>query len=125
MANPDRDSTYRDDTTTNRTVYSRRSNATGWFVGIVVALALLAIGFLVFNANTGPATTTVDTTVTPAPATDTMITEPAPATDTTTNEMTTAPAAEVPADTAAPATDTTATDPAVTPVEEAPAPVAE
>ena len=120
MATPERDTTYRDDATTNRTVYSQRSNATGWFVGIVVALALLAIGFLVFNANTGP--TTVDTTVTtPAPATDTMVTEPAPATDTTTNEMSVAPATDEPAaDATAPAA---ADDPAVTPVEEAPAPV--
>lgn len=31
------------------------SNSTGWFVGIIVALALLAIGYLVFSANSGPA----------------------------------------------------------------------
>ena len=40
---------------TNRTVYSRESNSTGWFVGIIVALALLAIAYLVFSANSQPA----------------------------------------------------------------------
>lgn len=30
------------------------NNSTGWFVGIIVALALLAIGYLVFSANSGP-----------------------------------------------------------------------
>jgi hypothetical protein len=33
-------------------VYTRESNGTGWFVGIIVALALLAIGYLVFSAST-------------------------------------------------------------------------
>ena len=32
----------------------RSSASTGWFVGIIVALALLAIGYLVFSANSGP-----------------------------------------------------------------------
>ena len=32
-------------------VYTRESNSTGWFVGIIVALALLAIAYLVFSAN--------------------------------------------------------------------------
>ena len=32
----------------------RSSANTGWFVGIIVALALLAIGYLVFSANSGP-----------------------------------------------------------------------
>lgn len=38
-----------------RAVYTRESNGTGWFVGIIVALALLAIGYLVFSANERPA----------------------------------------------------------------------
>ena len=32
-------------------VYESRGDGTGWFVGIIVALALLAIGYLVFSAN--------------------------------------------------------------------------
>jgi len=32
------------------------SNSTAWFVGIIVALALLAIGYLVFSANSQPKT---------------------------------------------------------------------
>lgn len=32
-------------------LYAERDNGTGWFVGIIVALALLAIGYLVFSAN--------------------------------------------------------------------------
>ena len=55
MANPDRDTVYTNDGI-NRTVYSRESNSTGWFVGIIVALALLAIGYLVFSANSCPST---------------------------------------------------------------------
>lgn len=31
--------------------YDDGSSSTGWFVGIVVALALLAIAYLVFSAN--------------------------------------------------------------------------
>lgn len=31
--------------------YERENRNTGWFVGIIVALALLAIGYLVFSAN--------------------------------------------------------------------------
>lgn len=31
--------------------YLRQSSGSGWFVGIIVALALLAIGYLVFSAN--------------------------------------------------------------------------
>jgi len=53
MAIPERDTVYSNDGT-NRTVYSRESTSTGWFVGIIVALALLAIGYLVFSANSGP-----------------------------------------------------------------------
>lgn len=44
----------------NRTVYTRDTDGTGWFVGIIVALALLAIGYLVLND--GPTTVQVNTT---------------------------------------------------------------
>lgn len=46
----------------NKSVYTRESSATGWFVGIIVALALLAIGYLVFSANQGPSTPAAQTT---------------------------------------------------------------
>ena len=104
MANPDRDTVYTNDGT-NRTVYTRESNSTGWFVGIIVALALLAIAYLVFSANSQPGTTSVDVNNTPAVTTpaapaDTTTTPMAPATtDTTTTPAVTAPTA--------PATDTT------------------
>ncbi len=53
----------------NGTIYTRESNSTGWFVGIIVALALLAIAYLVFSANPEPATATPPTaTTTSAPA---------------------------------------------------------
>ena len=95
MAAPERDTVYTNDGT-NPTVYSKESNATGWFVGIIVALALLAIGYLVFSANNGPATptTTVDVNNTPAvtaPA-DTAPMVEAPAVDTTTTPSVAAPA---------------------------------
>lgn len=116
MANPERDTVYTNDGT-NRTVYSRESSSTGWFVGIIVALALLAIGYLVFSANSGPDTTstTVTTTETPmvAPETTPAPTMEAPATGTDTTPMTEAPAVD------APATDAPATDAA--PATEAPA----
>lgn len=70
MATPERDNVYTNDG--NRTVYTRESNGTGWFVGIIVALALLAIGYLVFSANSGP-TTSVDVNGAP------VVTDPAPA----------------------------------------------
>ena len=120
MAIPERDTVYTNHA--NRTVYTRESSGTGWFVGIIVALALLAIGYLVFSANSGPSTT-VDVNAAPAgieaPADTT--TAPAP--------MTEAPAA--PAATTAPMTEAPAVDaaPATTPAVEAPAatpaPVAE
>ena len=105
MATPDRDTGYTTDGAT-RTTYTRESSATGWFVGIIVALALLAIGYLVFSANSTPSTTNVDVNSTPAvtaPA-DTSVTPStsAPAaTDAT--PMTEAPAAPVDAAPAAPA----------------------
>ncbi|HWB99330.1 MAG TPA: hypothetical protein VG672_21625, partial [Bryobacteraceae bacterium] len=58
MADPDRDTVYGSDR--NRTIYTRESNSTGWFVGIIVALALLAIAYLVFSANSQPSSTTVN-----------------------------------------------------------------
>ena len=123
MAIPERDTVYSNDGT-NKTVYSRESSSTGWFVGIIVALALLAIGYLVFSANSGPSTpagTSVDVNNTPAvtaPAdtgtTPAPMTE-APATSTETTPM--APAAEPAAPAAAaPAADApAATAPAAEP----------
>jgi len=131
MAIPERDTVYSNDGT-NKTVYTRESSSTGWFVGIIVALALLAIGYLVFSANSGPSTpasTSIDVNNTPAitaPA-DTApapMTE-APATGTETTPM--APAAEpaAPAVDAAPAADApVVTEPApAAPAATEPAPV--
>ena len=95
MANPDRDTVYSNDGT-NRTVYTRESNSTGWFVGIIVALALLAIAYLVFSANSQPSTTTVNNT--PA-ATTTTPAAPADNTTTTTTTTPMAPATTAPATT--------------------------
>ena len=112
MAIPERDTVYNNDT--NRTVYTRESSGTGWFVGIIVALALLAIGYLVFSANSGPSTTvdvnsapvtteaTADPALAPAPMTEAPAVDAAPATE--------APAVEAPATEAAPAA-----EPATTP----------
>lgn len=111
MATPERDTVYTRDG--NRTVYTRESNGTGWFVGIIVALALLAIGYLVFSANSGPSTTVdvngapavespmTDPAIAPAPMTEAPATETAPATDA-------APMTEAPAVDAAPAAETPA-----------------
>ena len=119
MAIPERDTVYSNDG--NRTVYTRESSGTGWFVGIIVALALLAIGYLVFSANSGPSTS-VDVNGAPmteapaAPATDAapMTEAPAaPATDAA--PATEAPAVEAPATDAAPATEAPAAEPAVEP----------
>lgn len=100
MATPERDTVYTNDGA--RTVYTRESSGTGWFVGIIVALALLAIGYLVFSANSGPATS-VDSA---APAVESSV-----APEATTAPMTAAPAAVAPAETA----------PASAPAETAPA----
>ncbi len=86
MAMPERD-IYTSDGVT-RTSYARESNATGWFVGIIVALALLAIGYLVLSANSVPSNGSLNNT----PA----ITNPTA--DPYTPPMTEAPA--VPAETA-------------------------
>ena len=129
MAIPERDPVYTNDT--NRTVYTRESSGTGWFVGIIVALALLAIGYLVFSANSGPSTT-VDVNGAPAveaPADPAMapapMTEAAPATDAApmteaapadAAPATEAPAVEAPATEAAPAAEPApATEPAAEP----------
>jgi len=125
MAIPERDTVYTNDG--NRTVYTRESSGTGWFVGIIVALALLAIGYLVFSANSGPSTTVdvngapaveapADPVLAPAPMTEAPA---APATDAA--PMTEAPAA--PAVDAAPATEAPAVEAPAT--EAAPAPAAE
>lgn len=120
MATPDRE-TYTTDP--NRAIYTRESSGTGWFVGIIVVLALLAIGYLVFSANSGTAPT-VDTTTTttapapaieapadptlaPAPMTQAPATEPAP--------VTTAPATEAPAPATAPETTPAPETPAAVP----------
>lgn len=116
MATPDRN-TYSTDGT-SRAVYSRESNSTAWFVGIIVALALLAIGYLVFSANSGP--TTESTTINNTPAVEAPavvepevapMTEAPPAIDAAPAE--TAPATEAPPATEPPpATETPATEPA-------------
>ncbi len=111
MATPERDTVYTRDG--DRTVYTRESNGTGWFVGIIVALALLAIGYLVFSANSGPSTTVdvngtpavTDPAVAPAPMTETpapvTAPEPAPMTEAPAVDAAPAPApAETPAGTA-------------------------
>ncbi len=100
MATPERDTVYTNDG--NRTVYTRESNGTGWFVGIIVALALLAIGYLVFSANSGPATT-VDVNGAPAVTTTDPAVAPAPMTETTPAVPEAAPMTEAPAIDAAPA----------------------
>jgi len=102
MTNNDRDTVYTNNNT-ERSVYTRDSNGTGWFVGIIVALALLAIGYLVFSANSGSntaATTTNNSPAIEAPVTD-PATSPAPMTEAPATDLT-APAAPA-ADAAAPA----------------------
>ena len=120
MAIPERDTVYSNDG--NRTVYTRESSGTGWFVGIIVALALLAIGYLVFSANSGPSTTVdvngapaieapADPALAPAPMTEAPAApavEPAPMTEAPAVDAapaTEAPAVEAPATDAAPATE--------------------
>jgi hypothetical protein len=116
VANPDRDTVYSNDGV-NRTVYTRENNSTAWFVGIIVALALLAIAYLVFSANTQPSTVDINNSpavTTPAPA-DTL---PAPA-DTTTTPMAPADTTTTPM---APADTTTTPAPAdAAPADAAPA----
>lgn len=120
MATPERDTVYTHDG--NRTVYTRESNGTGWFVGIIVALALLAIGYLVFSANSGPSTT-VDVNGVPAvtdPVTDPAL-APAPMTEAPAPAapeaapMTEAPALDAPAPAETPAGTETEAAPAAEP----------
>lgn len=108
MAIPERDPVYTNDT--NRTVYTRESNGTGWFVGIIVVLALLAIGYLVFSANSGPSTPVSGTPAIESPASPTP-TPMAPAAPEA------APMTQAPAIDAAPATPAPAAEapPAATP----------
>ncbi|MHA6691220.1 hypothetical protein [Devosia sp. A449] len=110
MAIPERDPVYTNDT--NRTVYTRESNGTGWFVGIIVVLALLAIGYLVFSANSGPSTPATGTPAIESPASPT----PAPMTETPAVPDA-APMTQAPAIDAAPATPAPAVEapPATTP----------
>ena len=93
MTNPDRATVYGNDG--NTTIYTRESNGTGWFVGIIVALALLAIGYLVFSANSGPSTSSTTITNTPAIEAPATGTDTTPMTGTETTPM--APATEAPA----------------------------
>ncbi|WP_323015899.1 hypothetical protein [Devosia sp.] len=118
MATPDRDTAYTNDPV--RTAYTRESSGTGWFVGIIVVLALLAIGYLVFSANSGPAPTVDTTTTAPAPAIQAPADTMAPAPMTEAPAPVTEPA---PATTPAPAVETAPATP-VTPAPEAPAPAA-
>lgn len=114
MATPERDTVYGRDG--DRTVYTRESNGTGWFVGIIVALALLAIGYLVFSANSGPSTT-VDVNGAPAvtsPATDPAL-APAPMTEAPAAAPEAAPVTEAPAAEAAPAPEAAPAAPAAEP----------
>lgn len=114
MATPERDTVYGRDG--DRTVYTRESNGTGWFVGIIVALALLAIGYLVFSANSGPSTT-VDVNSAPAvtsPATDPAL-APAPMTEAPAAAPEAAPVTEAPAAEAAPAPEAAPAAPAAEP----------
>ena len=120
MAIPERDTVYTNDGTT-RSTYTRESSSTGWFVGIIVALALLAIGYLVFSANSGPSTTVdTNTTTLEAPVTDPAAPAPmteAPAGDT----IIVNPSTEAPATDVAPMTEAPAATPEAAPMTEAPA----
>ena len=116
MATPERDTAYTNDG--SRTVYTRESNGTGWFVGIIVVLALLAIGYLVFSANSGPSTS-VDTGSSPAvTSTDPSAPAPAPMTEAPAPDAAPAPMTEAPA---APATDAAPATPAAPATDAAPA----
>lgn len=115
MATHERETVYAKDGA--RTVHTRESNGTGWFVGIIVVLALLAIGYLVFSANSGPATTAVDGNTAPAveaPADPAMA--PAPMT-----EAPAAPAEVAPMTDAAPVTEPAPAAPVTEPAPVAPA----
>ena len=114
MAIPERDTVYSNDGV-NRTVYTRENNSTAWFVGIIVALALLAIAYLVFSANTQPSSVTVNN---PPATTETTILPPADTAPMTPVE----PAPMAPVETAPAPTDATppATDLSIAPQVETP-----
>ena len=114
MAIPERDTVYSNDGV-NRTVYTRENNSTAWFVGIIVALALLAIAYLVFSANTQPTSVTVHN---PPATTKTTILPPADTAPMTPVE----PAPMAPVETAPAPTDATppATDLSIAPQVETP-----
>lgn len=102
MATQERDPLYPNDSATRTTIYNRESNSTAWFVGIIVALALLGIAYLVFSANSQPATTTLDINTPPAsvtvlPPADTNTTPMAPADTTPATPIAPAPAEPTPA----------------------------
>jgi cytoskeletal protein RodZ len=119
MATPERDTVYTNDA--NRTVYTRESNGTGWFVGIIVALALLAIGYLVFSANSGPSTS-VDVNGAPAvTTTDPAATAPAPLTEAPAAATDAAPLTEAAPAEVAPAVEPAPLAPATAPADAAPA----
>jgi hypothetical protein len=123
VANQDRDTVYSNDGV-NRTVYTRENNSTAWFVGIIVALALLAIAYLVFSANTQPSTVDINnspavTDTLPAPA-DTTTTPMAPA-DNTTTPMAPADTAPAPAETTPAPADTAPAETTPAPADAAPA----
>ncbi|WDR05170.1 hypothetical protein PSQ90_12835 [Devosia rhodophyticola] len=122
MATPDRDNLYSNDS--SRAVYTRESNGTAWFVGVVVVLALLAIGYLIFSANSGTSTA-VDAGAAPAveaPAVPAAPeTAPAPMT-----EAPVVPATDAaPATEAAPAVEAAPAAPAAEPADGAAAPAAQ
>lgn len=52
MAKPEPNTLY-NNYGSNRTLYTRESSATGWFVAIIVVLSLLAIGYLIFSDPRG------------------------------------------------------------------------
>ena len=70
MATTERETITNSDGTT--TTYTRESRGTGWFVGVIVVLALLAIGYLIYSSNMGTTTDfgdvapSVETTTAPA-----------------------------------------------------------
>jgi len=126
MAIPERDPAYTTTNNTERTVYTRESNGTGWFVGIIVVLALLAIGYLVFSANSGPSTTNTTVNNTPAvtapadtPATPAPMTEAPAATPAAPNAMAPATTDTMAPATPAPSTDTAPATPAAPAAEPA------
>jgi cytoskeletal protein RodZ len=123
MAGPERDNVYTN-TNTERSVYTRDNNATGWFVGIIVVLALLAIGYLVFSANSGtttPANNVNNTPVIETPAAP--ATNPAPMTEApAAPSASPAPSTQAPANNSTPPANTAPATPAAPAAPSTPAP---